>query len=121
MFVVILADAGYGVQVVAYQLAQDACPCPVQDAYAGCTDLYGIVDKVGHRLQCFVSPHTSNIDLLLKVQFLFVHIVGCLDTDKGAFLDFLLDLAFADLFQLIQFDGAFDHAEGYDSVCLAVP
>ena len=50
MFVVILADARNSMQVIAYQLAEYACPGPVQDTDTGSTDLYGIIHKIGDGL-----------------------------------------------------------------------
>jgi len=37
-------------QVIAYQLAEYACPGPVQDTDTGSTDLYGIIHKIGDGL-----------------------------------------------------------------------
>lgn len=57
----------------------------MQDTNLACPDLNGVVDKIGHALQCLIAPHSSHIDFLLKVYLLLMHIVSGLGADERAF------------------------------------
>ena len=76
--------------------------------------MYGVVDKIGNGLQRLVAPHAPDIDLLLEMEFLLVHLVSCLLADEGALGHLFLDLVVADLLELVELEGALDHAKGHD-------
>lgn len=67
MFVVVVADAGNGMQIIPNQLPEDAGTGSMKNTDAGRTDLYGVVNEVGDCLESFVAPHASDVDFLFEV------------------------------------------------------
>ena len=76
----------YGSQVLPDEGAQNTCTRTVQDAYAADSYQDSIIDEIGDCLYGFVSAHTSDIDVLLEIQFLFVHPVLGFAANKSCFV-----------------------------------
>ena len=71
------------VEIIADELAQDACSGAVQDAHLAGSHQYGIVDEVGDSLQSFLAAHASHVNVLLEVQVFVAYLVLCIAAYKG--------------------------------------
>ena len=86
-------------------------PCRIRTFDAPTCMAYG--------LQRLVAPHAPHVNLLLEVELFLVHLILCLLADEGALRDLFLDLVVADLFQLLQLNGALDHAKSHNRLFAA--
>ena len=111
MLVFEVAHIGYGVEVLADELAQDACARAVEDAHPRHAHQDGVVDEVHHGIYGLVAAHASHVDVLVEVLFAVFHRgachlrclhgqVGILRCQVGFFL---LRLACIGTLQLFQF------------------
>ena len=75
VLVVVVTDGGYGVEVLADKVAQDAVAGAVQYADAAHADEGGIIYEVHYGLDGLVTTHSANIDIGLESQFAVIDVV----------------------------------------------
>ena len=74
VLVVVILDGGYSVEVLAYQVAQDAVSGAVEDADAAHADERGIVNKVHYGLNGLVTAHSAHVNIGLEREFAVVDV-----------------------------------------------
>ena len=67
MLVLAARDIRYRLQILAYQLAQDAVALAMQNTYTRHANKYGIVYKVLHSVEGFVATHATHVKVLVEV------------------------------------------------------
>ena len=104
------------VEIIADELAQDACSGAVQDAHSASSHQYGIVDEVGDSLQCFLAAHASYVNVLLEVQVFVAYLVLCIAAYKGDDSLPLVLFGLLGTYQPLDIHGGLHHAEGHRSL-----
>ena len=75
VLVVVVLDGGYGVEVLANQVSQDAVSGAVEDADAAHADERGVIYKVHYGLNGLVTAHSAHVDIGLESQFAVVDVI----------------------------------------------
>ena len=77
MFVASLGDVGDRVQILADELAQDACARSMKDAHAAHAYQDGIVDEMHHSVNSLVASHATHVQVLMEVLLSVFHRRAC--------------------------------------------
>ena len=83
MLVSVVTHVRYGGKVLAYQLAQDARACSMQDSHARHAYEYGVVDEVGDGVDGLVATHATYVQVLAEVLSAVVDDVACVVGDTA--------------------------------------
>ncbi len=75
VLVVIVLDCRNGMQVLAYEVAQYAVACAVQDTHSAHSNQCSVINKVHYGLNSLITTHTANIDIRLECQFAVVYVI----------------------------------------------
>lgn len=72
VLVAVVTDVGYGGEILAYELSENARSSTMEYAHSGHSHEDGVVDEIGDSVDGLVASHTTHIDVLLEVEFAVV-------------------------------------------------